>query len=489
MAYFFAYGTELIRDGFLATADSAKPGARRPETMAAGAPGNLDAVAPSVVVEVDDVGPITTQVQEYAFAIASACVEDAILVFRQRDGVNGPIADLLPEHDGTAWGVLFEVTDETVKSLCQSFDPDRVCARYKVKILKPLDGAPGASFDVNASIGQQIEASCLVAKDRTTEFSVIDDRLMRQLLTAYAARGAPASALEKLLPKVVAHVADVHRGKEDISERLICEIYYKAPPRYAVYRSSERVIVQYADDGESSDDGKPLAPVQRARMAALNPLRSQITGLIDGWERSKKPSQAERARRYNARVAAALNQCLEGDLTSPLSVLTEVRDEIVAERASWGRFLYLLSALIIATAFCIVFWTLKSTFFAPPHPTGGVWLAARGGTIGAFFSIAMNIQQRKVLTDLLTRDNVADAALRITVGAIGAGVLLCVLQSGFTPLASFGNAVLAGDKMSWQVILVIGFGAGFSERLVPTIVERFSAQDATAPASKGVPAK
>ncbi|MBN3753696.1 hypothetical protein G3N95_12160 [Paraburkholderia sp. Tr-20389] len=286
------------------------------------------------------------------------------------------------------------------------------------------------------------------------------------------------------MPRRGGAINDVERGKEDLSERVICEIYYKAPPRYAIYRSSERVIVQYADDRVMDPSNAPLADVQRAKMACLNPLRSQITGLIDGWEKSRKPRIAERARRYNARVAAALNQCLEGDSTSPMQALTEVRDEIVAERASWGRFLYLLSALAVAALFCVAFWIIKAYLFGPTHPTAALWLAARAGTIGAFFSIAMNIQQRKVLTDLLTRDNIADAALRITVGAIGAGALLCLLQSGITPLANFGNATLVGPAMGWQVILVIGFAAGFSERLVPTIVDKISSQSGATPAGR-----
>jgi hypothetical protein len=491
MAFFFAYGAELIRADLLTRALTGKATSRVVEPAIAGAAD--DSVVAATGKDAALVANSTdASYDEYAMRrpVATGCVHDAIFVFRQRDGgVDGPVADLLEEHDGMTWGVLFEVSDETVATLCQSFDVARTCTRYDVRILTPLPGAAMATFDVSASIGQTVKASCLVAKDRTSEFMPMDELLMRKLLAYYVEHQAPPSALSRLIPRTEPRVIDVQRGKEDLSERIVCEIYYKAPPRYAIYRSSERVIVQYADDGIKDVDGKPLADSQRLKMAGLNPLRSQITGLIDGWERSENPRLSERARRYNARVAAALNQCLEGDQTSPLPVLTEVRDEIVAERASWGRFLYLSSALAMAAVFCVVFWMLKAEVFGPGHPTAGLWLAARAGTIGAFFSIAMNIQQRKVLTDLLTRDNIADSALRITVGAIGAGVLLCLLQSGIAPLANLGTATLTGTGMSWQVILVIGFAAGFSERLVPTIVEKMSAQDGPVPTSKGVPVK
>lgn len=480
MAFLFAYGTELDRAGLLARALTSGTTAQRVTEIVGGEAADAQAEQPGA-------DTARQAYDEYATRqpIASGYVDGAIMVFRERsEGLGGPVPDLLEEASARTWGVLLEVSDNTVGALCQNFDIARSCIVRNVRIVKPLSGAENATFDVASCIDQTVQASCLVAKNVDMPLTSLDEPLLRKLLGYYLAYEAPAEVLLSLMPRRGASISDVERGKEDLSERVICEIYYKAPPRYAIYRSSERVVVQYADEGVADSSGTPLADQQRAKMACLNPLRSQITGLIDGWEKSRKPGLAERARRYNARVAAALNQCLEGDSTSPMLTLAEVRDEIAAERASWGRFLYLSSALAVAAAFCIAFWVIKAHLFGPLHPTAGLWLAARAGTIGAFFSIAMNIQQRKVLTDLLTRDNIADAALRITVGAIGAGALLCLLQSGITPLANFGNATLAGSAMSWQVILVIGFAAGFSERLVPTIVEKIAAQNGTLAAGK-----
>ena len=483
MAFFFAYGTELDRAGLLTRALTGKTASPR-VAEAVHVEGVADANAQHTSAE-----PSGESYDEYATRqpIAAGYVEGAMMVFRERkEGLGGPVPDLRDEASAKTWGVLFEVSDNTVRALCLNFDIARECVIRDVRIAKPLTGSASATFDVAGSVDQTVTANCLIAKNHDAPLTSLDEPLMRKLLGYYLAHEAPAATLLRLIPRRACKVDDIERGKDDLAERVICEIYYKARPNYAIYRSSERVMVQYADDGvkDPSNPNASLADTQRAKMACLNPLRSQITGLIDGWEKSRNPRLAERARRYNARVAAALNQCLEGDSNSPMQALTEVRDEIAAERASWGRFLYLSSALAVAAAFCAAFWIIKAHVFGPTHPTAALWLAARAGTIGAFFSIAMNIQQRKVLTDLLTRDNIADAALRITVGAIGAGALLCLLQSGITPLANFGNATLAGTAMGWQVILVIGFAAGFSERLVPTIVEKIAAQNATTPAAK-----
>jgi hypothetical protein len=75
-------------------------------------------------------------------------------------------------------------------------------------------------------------------------------------------------------------VDDVRLDATDLTGAKIPKIYAKARPHYAVYRSSERVSVQYSDiDLEATD--------QRKNISALNGLRTEINGLIDGWRSSR----------------------------------------------------------------------------------------------------------------------------------------------------------------------------------------------------------
>src|SRR5258708_5949574 len=216
-------------------------------------------------------------------------------------------------------------------------------------------------------------------------------------------------------------VCDIEINKTDSTGRNIEQIYTEIPPLYAVYRTSERVAVQYADDAEKAAE-------QRAFMASLNGVRSQITGLIDGWQRSKADRLKARAVKYNSRVAACLIMCLEGDKDHALPSLIEIKTEIYDERTSWGRFEYLISAFIVSIVLVGLFFLAKHWLPFPPD-TGGLWLAGRAGTVGAFFSIAIAIRSRTVLTDLHRRDNIADAVLRIVIGVTAAGVLFLLLHS------------------------------------------------------------
>lgn len=107
---------------------------------------------------------------------------------------------------------------------------------------------------------------------------------------------------------------------------------------------------------------------------------------------------------------------------------------------------------------------------------GELWLGGGMGATGAWFSIAVGIRSRSILTDLQTRDNRVDAALRILIGAISGAILVALLRSGFVQL-SIGGTDIA--KAMYGVMLV-GFIAGFSERLVSDFLSQVAISAAKA---------
>ena len=260
-------------------------------------------------------------------------------------------------------------------------------------------------------------------------------------------------------------VADVKIRATDLTGNVILEVYVRASPQYAVYRTSDRVVIQFADD-----DTK--ARQQRQQLATLNLVRAQINGLISDWSKSRYARFREKAAKYESRVASALILCLEGDGVAALASLNDIKASIVAERTSWGRFEYLISASIFSLIAIGVFTLLQHKYFRFPVPSGNIWLAARAGTIGAFFSIALAIRDRTILTNLHRRDNLADAALRILIGIVAAGVLVLMLSSNLVPSFTIGKAEISGPLIAWQTVLVVGFIAGFLERLVPDLLKQ-----------------
>lgn len=261
-------------------------------------------------------------------------------------------------------------------------------------------------------------------------------------------------------------VDDVLLNATDLTGANIENIYAKARPHYAVYRSSDRVSVQYSDiDLEAAD--------QRKNMSTLNGLRTEINGLIDGWRSSKWEVFQSKAARYDGQVAATLVLCLEGDTTTPLQALGDVKTNVLAERTSWGRFEYLLSAFGVLLLSVIIFTVIQK--FSPykfATADQNIWLAARAGAVGAFFSIALAISNRTVLTNMYRRDNIADASLRITIGIISAAVLVLLLGSNILSTVVIAGTQLSGASLTWPKVLIIGFVAGFLERLVPDLLAK-----------------
>ncbi|MFL6863130.1 MAG: hypothetical protein ACJ8DZ_09030, partial [Allosphingosinicella sp.] len=125
-------------------------------------------------------------------------------------------------------------------------------------------------------------------------------------------------------------------------------------------------------------------------------------------------------------------------------------------------------------------------------PRNPVWVGVGGGTVGAFFSIAIGLRGRTILIDLQNRDNIADAVLRVVIGCMSGGILLCLLLSRLVEIS--GVQVISGNGAPTPghdpaiVEFVLGFFAGFFERLVPNLLEKTnlgsqSAAGATAPPS------
>lgn len=261
---------------------------------------------------------------------------------------------------------------------------------------------------------------------------------------------------------------DVKLGGTDRSGYDITCIYALNPPEYAVYGTNIRTSIQYADD-------PVLARQQRTAMAVCSPLRGQINGLIDGWRGAGRRARTARVADYDRRVADALVMGFEGSIADTLALLTEIRNDIVAERRSLAQSDYLLTAVIGLAALLMLFVGVRAgiggTVYADPAWNPAL-TGASGGTLGAFFSIAVGMRSRTVLVDIQKWDNRRDAILRVLVGTIGGSILICLLLTEVVTV--LGLELTKPPGLGALKALVIGFLAGFSERAVPDILAKAS---------------
>ncbi len=278
-------------------------------------------------------------------------------------------------------------------------------------------------------------------------------------------------------------VSSIALGALDSAGATVEAVYAKNPPIYAVYRTKDRVMVHYADDDPLKSQSDQLKSTQRLVLSALNPLRGEINGLVDGWRASEKPEFQARARCFDRRVADAIILALEGDVTSACALLQTIKNDAKEERVSWARFAYLLvaSAAVVATIAVICF--LTSTWFGKaihtfPTESQSLWLAGAAGSVGAFFSIAIAIRSRTILPDLRMRDNAADGVLRVVIGVIAAVLLVGLVQ---TRVVTLTIGVISLATSSATLVAIIGFTAGFLERLVPDLLAKSALASGAAP--------
>ncbi|PZU10194.1 hypothetical protein [Sphingomonas sp.] len=271
-------------------------------------------------------------------------------------------------------------------------------------------------------------------------------------------------------------VADLTRDEPDAAGVVVMQIYIKIDRLYAVYRTEERIVIQFADDqGRGAD--------QRKSLSELYVTRGAVDSLLDEVRDTTDPNRLKRARRYERRLADALTLGLQGQSNQAATELESLKQDLLEERKSNSRQTYLVASMGVAAALVLLIAILSSPKLGiglgGEHRAAveSMWFAAAIGTVGAFFSVALAVRNREIEPSISIRDTVIDAGLRLFVGAVSGTLLYALVKVRAVGLL-IGNANITGtDSFSssgpdWLLLLLVAFVAGFLERMVPDMLAK-----------------
>ncbi len=262
-------------------------------------------------------------------------------------------------------------------------------------------------------------------------------------------------------------------GELDARGVKIKKVFVGITGEYAIYRAEDRIMVAFADD-------PALAREQRKRLVPIAGLRSKLAYLT--WQVAGEDYAGEDY--YDGQAAHAIQLALDGAEKEAEAVLLDSIALAERERASLGRLQYLKWGAVVSVGLAALLLMVAGQLTGDAY---NLCLGAVGGVAGAMFSICTAIRSRAVALDLDRRSNITDGVLRILVGTLGAGALILFLTTGVLKDLQFGAVAFSGSTMKMQVVLVIGFLAGFLERLVPSILETRAPPPGSGPTGSGAP--
>lgn len=289
-----------------------------------------------------------------------------------------------------------------------------------------------------------------------------------------ASHGAPSTDHQKV------GVADIRKNSLDSRGEKVDFVFFMIRNCFAVYWCNGRIMVQYADNDAEYKR-------QVANIAELLPLRDRLQYLVsDMREIESGTSHVPHA--YEWQIAESLRLGLVGQKDAAKRTMQAAIDNVVAKRVSDGRTGYLIwagSLVIGAIALLGAVAVAISYFLGSPEQLrpglGYLMLATGSGAMGAMLSTAIALRDRTVGTDGW-KSNGVDSATRIMIGVISAALLYTLLDSNLLSAFSLSIHQLAKNQSDqvaknqsdqiWNVVLVVGFLAGFLERLVPNLLEK-----------------
>ncbi|WP_420404689.1 hypothetical protein [Nisaea sp.] len=276
-------------------------------------------------------------------------------------------------------------------------------------------------------------------------------------------------------------LANLHAGTPDKRGRMVADVLW-AVRDFKIYKTVRGISPQFSDDPER-------ARKQRRDYMSLGPeladLGQQMELLKNGWARwitwlwkrlgARDDPQLAYCERETARGIA---QALDGHPEEGRQTLAGLSQRLSKRLGNVLRVLYFTICAVAALAITVAL-VIYTDGMTPAHKdtilglnTFHLSVAAVMGCLGALLSTATGLRSLAIDPAASLTINITYAVQRMLVGILGAVVLHITLKSGIVN-ALVGTAKYTGsDADAIYRLAFMSLLAGFSERLVPNLLER-----------------
>lgn len=257
---------------------------------------------------------------------------------------------------------------------------------------------------------------------------------------------------------------DLKVGARDKLNNTVIEILW-ASRDFKIYRTRAGVFVHMSDCGHVADKQKSLFYRLHPRLCQMRFLTSCIDRSMAA--RLRRLLGFDRCNFFHQETARAIVQALHDRCEHARGMLDFVTDMALEHVTNENRVRYLIACLAVAVAFGLGIDSLLWLWDYPPHAVPYA-AASAFGAVGAVFSIATNVGSLALVPSRHSMMNYVMGGLRVLTGLMGGGLLLLAFKSGV--VGDFGSALAVDGTLSWERAAMLGFLAGFAERLVPNMM-------------------
>jgi len=246
---------------------------------------------------------------------------------------------------------------------------------------------------------------------------------------------------------------------------------YPSGEDFAIYRTRQGVIINFADCRAREREQRKQYAVISEKLCRLRFLTSQMAG----WLGLKRLSRTGGF--YEHQIAEAIYLVMQGK-PDQAGELLDLGLKLANERlTNENRVRYLIACLATAVIPALFWGAVHLGFitFANWQVYSPYFLSGLAGAVGAVFSIALRIQQLNLEPCAQSVMNYVMGALRILTGFTGGAIILLIING-----TGLGDGILSLFKSirmdsvtdaSWKCIVLVGFLAGFAERLIPSLLQ------------------